>query len=146
MYLIVCFFSPDPTPSLLPIVSTHTHTHTAPCGGVFDSKQGEIISPNWPSDYNARSVCTWRISIPTATSVQVAFTHFELQTLNLLGNCEDYVEIFNGETMESQGWQLHYILSCVPFVCLCFHTNENFRWRQFVFRLAVHPSIPFSRS
>merc|ERR1719419_774858 len=63
----------------------------APCGGSFNSAQGEFISPNWPSDYNAQSVCTWRIKVPSAKSVHVAFTHFELQAVNMLGNCVDYV-------------------------------------------------------
>ncbi|XP_056264194.1 cubilin [Pseudoliparis swirei] len=75
----------------------------APCGGSFDGAQGEITTPNWPGDYQAQSVCTWRISIPSAESVHVAFTHFELQTVNMLGNCVDYVEIFHGESMTSLG-------------------------------------------
>ncbi|XP_071359853.1 ovochymase-2 [Trachinotus anak] len=75
----------------------------APCGGSFSSNQGEITSPNWPGDYPAQSVCTWRISIPSAKSVHVAFTHFELQAGNMLGNCVDYVEIFNGHSMASLG-------------------------------------------
>ncbi|XP_058497545.1 ovochymase-2 [Solea solea] len=75
----------------------------APCGGSFSSNQGEVMSPNWPSDYQAQSVCTWRITIPSAKSVHVAFTHFELQAVNALGKCVDYVEIFNGENMASLG-------------------------------------------
>ncbi|XP_062243272.1 ovochymase-2 [Platichthys flesus] len=75
----------------------------APCGGSFSSAQGEITSPNWPSHYQAQSVCTWRITIPSAKSVHVAFTHFELQPVNALGNCVDYVEVFSGESMASSG-------------------------------------------
>ncbi|TMS22780.1 Ovochymase-2 [Larimichthys crocea] len=75
----------------------------SPCGGSFSSNQGEITSPNWPNDYQAQSVCTWRITIPSAKSVHVAFTHFELQAVNMLGKCIDYVEVFNGETMKSLG-------------------------------------------
>uniref|UniRef100_A0A8C4GTC4 Zgc:154142 n=1 Tax=Dicentrarchus labrax TaxID=13489 RepID=A0A8C4GTC4_DICLA len=70
----------------------------APCGGSFSTNQGEITSPNWPNDYQAQSVCTWRITIPSAKSVHIVFTHFELQAINLLGNCVDYVEIFGGES------------------------------------------------
>ncbi|KAM8772707.1 ovochymase-2 [Acanthopagrus schlegelii] len=73
-----------------------------PCGGSFSSEQGEIISPKWPADYPAQSVCTWRISIPSAGSVHVAFTHFELQAINMLGDCVDYVELFN-QNMTSLG-------------------------------------------
>ncbi|KAI9525572.1 hypothetical protein NQZ68_006121 [Dissostichus eleginoides] len=75
----------------------------APCGGSFNTAQGEINSPNWPNDYQAQSVCTWRITIPAAKSVHIGFTHFELQAVNMLGNCVDYVEVFNGETMASLG-------------------------------------------
>ncbi|XP_007562022.2 ovochymase-2 [Poecilia formosa] len=75
----------------------------APCGGRFSSNQGEITSPNWPSDYNAQSACTWHINVPSAESIHVAFTDFELQAVNMFGNCVDYVEIFNGETMASLG-------------------------------------------
>ncbi|XP_033985229.1 ovochymase-2 [Trematomus bernacchii] len=75
----------------------------APCGGSFNMAQGEITSPNWPNDYQAQSVCTWRITIPAAKSIHIGFTHFELQAANMLGNCVDYVEVFNGETMVSLG-------------------------------------------
>lgn len=103
-WCLSCFsflpFSPFPLPSLF---YTHMHTNTAPCGGRFSSAQGEITSPNWPSDYQAQSVCTWRITIPSAKSVHVAFTHFELQAVNMFGNCIDYVEVFNGDSMASLG-------------------------------------------
>ncbi|KAL3996601.1 hypothetical protein ACER0C_009257 [Sarotherodon galilaeus] len=74
-----------------------------PCGGTFSSDQGEITSPNWPNDYQAQTVCTWRINVPSSRIIHVAFTHFELQAVNLLGNCVDYVEVINGETMASLG-------------------------------------------
>uniref|UniRef100_A0A665XBY8 Cubilin-like n=1 Tax=Echeneis naucrates TaxID=173247 RepID=A0A665XBY8_ECHNA len=70
----------------------------APCGGSFSSNQGEIMSPNWPDNYPAQSVCTWRVTIPSAKSIYVAFTHFKLQTVNVLGRCVDYVELFSGES------------------------------------------------
>uniref|UniRef100_A0A3B4ZMZ4 Zgc:154142 n=1 Tax=Stegastes partitus TaxID=144197 RepID=A0A3B4ZMZ4_9TELE len=80
----------------------------APCGGSFSSEQGEITSPNWPaSDYNAQTACTWRIHVPSSKMIHVVFTHFELQAVNMFGNCVDYVEIFNGETMTSLGWSLN---------------------------------------
>ncbi|CAL1601098.1 unnamed protein product [Knipowitschia caucasica] len=75
----------------------------APCGGSFSSEQGELKSPNWPNDYAGQSVCTWTVKNPSATRFHVAFTHFELQAVNVLGNCVDYVEIFNGATMTSLG-------------------------------------------
>ncbi|XP_017289814.1 cubilin [Kryptolebias marmoratus] len=74
----------------------------APCGGSFSSNQGEITSPNWPNDYQAQTVCTWRISLPASGRVHVVFTHFQLQA-KVLGKCLDYVEIFNGEGMTLLG-------------------------------------------
>ncbi|KAM6940692.1 cubilin [Xenentodon cancila] len=73
----------------------------APCGGSFSSDWGEITSPNWPKDYEAQTACTWRISIPSSKSIHVVFTHFDLQPVNILGNCVDYVEIFSGENVTS---------------------------------------------
>ncbi|XP_053711283.1 tolloid-like protein 1 [Synchiropus splendidus] len=75
----------------------------APCGGSFSSLNGDFTTPNWPKDYDAQSVCTWRINIPSATNIHIVFTHFELQAVNVLGNCVDYVEVFNGATMASAG-------------------------------------------
>ncbi|KAM9792333.1 cubilin [Neosynchiropus ocellatus] len=75
----------------------------APCGGSFSSLNGEFTTPNWPKDYDAQSVCTWRVNIPAATNIHVVFTHFELQAVNVLGDCVDYVEVFNGATMTSAG-------------------------------------------
>uniref|UniRef100_A0AAV2LFD9 CUB domain-containing protein n=1 Tax=Knipowitschia caucasica TaxID=637954 RepID=A0AAV2LFD9_KNICA len=80
----------------------------APCGGSFSSEQGELKSPNWPNDYAGQSVCTWTVKNPSATRFHVAFMHFELQAVNVLGNCVDYVEIFNGATMTSLGQFWYY--------------------------------------
>lgn len=94
-----------PDATLFSLWYKHTHTHTpAPCGGSFSSSQGELRSPNWPNDYQAQSVCTWRIDIPSAKSIHVAFTHFEMQAVNMFGNCMDYVEVFDGKNMSSLGW------------------------------------------
>ncbi|CAL8331735.1 unnamed protein product [Lota lota] len=75
----------------------------APCGGRFSSNQGEVTSPGWPSDYPSQAVCTWLITIPSATTIHLAFTHFEVQAANMLGKCVDYVEIFQGPNMFPKG-------------------------------------------
>ncbi|XP_045073745.1 ovochymase-2-like, partial [Coregonus clupeaformis] len=74
-----------------------------PCGGVFSSDQGELTSPNWPNDYLDQAVCTWHISIPAAKNIHIVFTHFEVQAVNQLGQCVDYVEIYGGAGLTSQG-------------------------------------------
>lgn len=85
-------------PSSLPLPPT------ASCGGVFSSEQGEVTSPNWPNNYLDQAVCTWRISIPSAKNIHIVFTHFEVQAVNQLGQCVDYVEIYGGAGLTSQGW------------------------------------------
>ncbi|XP_073670702.1 ovochymase-2 [Paramisgurnus dabryanus] len=65
------------------------------CGGYFTSQQGELQSPNWPKEYPNQAVCTWTINIPSAKTIYIEFTHFELQSVSLLGQCVDYLEIFN---------------------------------------------------
>ncbi|XP_042171195.1 LOW QUALITY PROTEIN: ovochymase-2-like [Oncorhynchus tshawytscha] len=74
----------------------------ASCGGVFSSEQGELTSPNWPNNYLDQAVCTWRISIPSALNIHIVFTHFEVQAVNQLGQCVDYVEIYGGAGLTSQ--------------------------------------------
>uniref|UniRef100_A0A673XEJ4 Zgc:154142 n=1 Tax=Salmo trutta TaxID=8032 RepID=A0A673XEJ4_SALTR len=74
----------------------------ASCGGVFSSEQGELTSPNWPNNYLDQAVCTWRISIPSAKNIHIVFTHFEVQAVNQLGQCVDYVEMYSGAGLTSQ--------------------------------------------
>ncbi|XP_029115121.1 ovochymase-1 [Scleropages formosus] len=74
----------------------------AQCGGHFTGEHGEIVSPGWPTaNYPPRQVCTWRIAVPSAKSIYISFTDFQLQAKNLLGACVDYVEVYEGE---GAGW------------------------------------------
>uniref|UniRef100_A0A8B9L296 Zgc:154142 n=1 Tax=Astyanax mexicanus TaxID=7994 RepID=A0A8B9L296_ASTMX len=72
------------------------------CGGEFTGQQGELQSPNWPNNYPNQAVCTWTVSSPSATSLHIVFTHFEVQAVNLLGKCVDFVEVFDAAGV-SQG-------------------------------------------
>ncbi|CAM4474958.1 unnamed protein product [Leuciscus chuanchicus] len=65
------------------------------CGGLFTSQKGDLQSPNWPNEYPSQAVCTWTIHIPSATGIHIVFTQFELQAVSLLGQCVDYVEVFD---------------------------------------------------
>ncbi|XP_019899333.2 ovochymase-2 isoform X2 [Esox lucius] len=75
----------------------------APCGGHFTREQGELTSPNWPDHYPDQTACTWHISVPSAVSIHVVFTHFEVQAQNRLGQCLDYVEVYGGTGLTSRG-------------------------------------------
>lgn len=52
-------------------------------------------------------MCTWTIDIPSATGIHIVFTHFELQDVSLLGQCVDYVEVFDAAG-SSQGLIIYY--------------------------------------
>ncbi|KAM9476723.1 ovochymase-2 isoform 2-T2 [Clarias gariepinus] len=78
------------------------------CGGEFTSQQGELVSPNWPNNYPNQTVCTWIISSPSAKSLHIVFTHFELQAVNILGKCVDFVEVFDAAG-NSQGQFCGYV-------------------------------------
>ncbi|XP_037394313.1 ovochymase-2 isoform X2 [Pygocentrus nattereri] len=72
------------------------------CGGEFVGQQGELQSPNWPNNYPDQAACTWTISSPSAKSLHIVFTDFELQAVNILGKCVDFVEVFDAAG-QSQG-------------------------------------------
>ncbi|XP_063811710.1 ovochymase-2-like [Pseudophryne corroboree] len=70
----------------------------ASCGGVFSTDKGELMSPNWPnSSYPLSHVCTWKITVDPGKQIHIVFTNFMLQIANLLGICQDYVEVFDGD-------------------------------------------------
>lgn len=124
------------------------HANAAPCGGVFSRDVGEMMSPNWPTgNYPALSVCTWRISIPSNTSIYVGFSHFELQNKNLLGNCVDYVDVINGENMETLGRLLlhpsvHALLWAYFVVCISSSSTHLNRVCFLFFTLQVGSVAP----
>ncbi|TSK22490.1 Chymotrypsin-like elastase family member 2A [Bagarius yarrelli] len=77
--------------------------HLSPLGiQGFTSQQGELVSPNWPNNYPNQIACTWSISSPSAKSLHIIFTHFEVQAVNILGKCVDFVEVFDAAG-KSQG-------------------------------------------
>lgn len=106
-----------------------------------------MMSPNWPTgDYPALSVCTWRISIPSDTNIHVGFSHFELQNKNLLGNCVDYVDVINGESMETLGGLLSHRVHALPWpIVLAIRSSStelNRGWLFFFFTLQVGSAAP----
>ncbi|XP_072534618.1 ovochymase-2 [Salminus brasiliensis] len=78
------------------------------CGGEFTGQQGELQSPNWPNNYPDQAACTWTISSPSAKSLHIVFTHFEVQAVNILGKCVDFVEVFDAAGL-SQGQFCGYV-------------------------------------
>ena len=53
--------------------------HTA-CDSVLTDESGTITSPNYPGTYPSQSDCTIYVSVPQASSMQVTFNFFELES------------------------------------------------------------------
>ncbi|KAM8939404.1 ovochymase-2-like [Pelodytes ibericus] len=67
------------------------------CGGNFNSDNGEFMSPHWPNaSYLSSHVCTWKIAAGAGKQLHIVFTDFAIQA-PAFGNCQDYVEIFDGD-------------------------------------------------
>lgn len=65
------------------------------CGGRLLQSSGIITSPKFPLSYPPNSRCSWVIQVPSQQQVRLNFTQF------YIGDCSDYVELFNGPSSES---------------------------------------------
>ncbi|XP_031415931.1 ovochymase-2 [Clupea harengus] len=120
------------------------------CGGHFNTEQGELKSPNWPSDYPNQAVCTWWVSVPSAKAIHITFTHFDVQAANRLGQCVDYVEIFSSD-MKSLGKHCGFVpppTTTVPgdTAIVRFFTNSETQEKGFrgywTTNQSVFPTLP----
>ncbi|XP_052697133.1 cubilin-like isoform X2 [Crassostrea angulata] len=69
------------------------------CGGVLTEDNGEILSPNFPNNYNHSDACAWLILAPEGAKIQVTFKNFSLENHP---RCNfDYVDILNGRMVSS---------------------------------------------
>ena len=65
---------------------------TAVCGGRINGDRGTIMSPNYPSNYEANADCEWVITAPVGHYITFTFTAFQLEYSG--SNCSnDYLEI-----------------------------------------------------
>jgi len=76
-------------------LSNDGRTCIVACGGYVTAQQGEITSPNWPSDYPINKQCTWQVVAPFQHKITIEFEEFKLE-----GDGEtckyDYLEIQSG--------------------------------------------------
>ncbi|XP_061178089.1 cubilin-like [Saccostrea echinata] len=75
-----------------------TYTYTD-CGGILTQDNGEIVSPNFPFNYNHSDACAWLILAPEGSRIQVTFKNFSLE--NHPRCIFDYVDILNGRYVSS---------------------------------------------
>ncbi|KAL8573023.1 hypothetical protein ACOMHN_010453 [Nucella lapillus] len=69
------------------------------CGGILDSPQVVLTSPNYPNNYDHDDFCVWKIVAPEGQRIRLQFIDFSLENHV---NCRwDYLELFNGGMPDS---------------------------------------------
>ncbi|KAG8434550.1 hypothetical protein GDO86_012794 [Hymenochirus boettgeri] len=100
------------------------------CGGLINSLQGSLQSPNHPGLYPGKIVCRWLLSVPDGLIIKLQFYNFSLESD--LGCNFDYVEIHDSSGLGTPslmgrfcGSQLpHPILSSGPQMTVLFVTDD----------------------
>ena len=54
-------------------------TISSTCSGTVTNSQKEIISPNYPGDYDRYQDCSWTINAPTESRIELQFLDFQTQ-------------------------------------------------------------------
>lgn len=49
------------------------------CGGSYDGKSGEVVSPGYPEDYSDDLSCTWDISVKKGSKILITFEDFAVE-------------------------------------------------------------------
>ena len=73
-------------------------------GGNFTAPQGLLTSPSFPQNYPDDTECTYIISQPNGTYINMKIVDMDLEFEdNYFGfSCHDYLEIRDGESEESE--------------------------------------------
>ena len=66
------------------------------CGGKLEGTQGTFTSPNYPEYYPSDSDCTWKISVPSKSKIELSFSAIALEP------GFDYVDVYDGPTLGSK--------------------------------------------
>ncbi|XP_023931349.1 blastula protease 10 isoform X1 [Lingula anatina] len=110
------------------------------CGGVYETCQGTIQTPNWPDNYLNETTCYWFIKAPRGSSIEVTFSHFNLEDDILHGRQKcgyDWVEIrkFGPEKVGPRycGNQLHETTATynVSSLLIKFSSDDSYTYKGF---------------
>ena len=75
------------------------------CGGNFTDPKGILTSPSFPQNYPNDEDCTYIISQPNDTIINMTIEDMDLEFDDSFGfgiNCYDYLEIRDGKSEESE--------------------------------------------
>ena len=75
------------------------------CGGIVKGKNGVIMSPNYPNNYNQNDDCGWLLEVDNNHVVQFQFVDFDVEPHS---NCSyDYVALYDGNSIDAPLLLLH---------------------------------------
>lgn len=66
------------------------------CGGKLEGSQGTFTSPNYPEFYPSDSDCTWKITVPAKSKIELSIDNIALEP------GFDYVDVYDGPTLTSK--------------------------------------------
>ena len=99
-----------------------TYTTHEECGGHFPAPHGFLTSPSYPENYPNGADCTYIISQPNGTYVNMTILDLDLEfTVDLFfgfGGCKDFLQIRDGDSEESD-----YLGA--PFGAICGNDTVN---------------------
>lgn len=105
------------------------------CGGLLNSPEGSIISPNYPESYEAHTECTWKITTSQGSLVQVFILDLDLEhhiTCSL-----DYIEFYEITEIEKKTLGKYcssyptFITSSRNKMTVLFHSDVSVEGRGF---------------
>ena len=97
-------FSSDQSRSSKGFIASYA-TRPGGCGGFLRGKQGVILSPNYPNNYDPHDDCGWLIEVDQNHVVKLTFEDFDVEPHQ---NCSfDHVAVYDGNSTDSPLLLLH---------------------------------------
>ncbi|XP_044176241.1 cubilin-like isoform X2 [Acropora millepora] len=105
------------------------------------SSGGTIRSPSYPSDYPNNMMCTWRITAPSGSRLQLTFNYFRLES----SPCptRDYLEVRDGSSSTSTkkgtycGSNVPSITSSGRYLWIRFRSDSSVSYKGFDARYTI---------
>ena len=97
-----------------------------------------LTSPNYPYNYPPSANCLWSLKRPSASyGVRLTFSSFHLEGA-IANRCrDDYVEIWDGDTVHSSSFIVRMCGSGIPFIIVSRYT---YLFVKFISDLDYYPS------
>ena len=105
------------------------------------SSGGTLKSPSYPSNYPNNMMCTWRITAPSGSRLQLTFNYFRLESSPC--STRDYLEVRDGSSSTSAtkgtycGSNAPSITSSGRYLWIRFRSDFSFSYKGFDARYTI---------